>query len=115
MQEKLQNVKEKPQHVRENIAIGISGGITLLVFLGWGASLANSHTFAITPPTNISPDVKEQLAKASEAKNSISDLLGAAGSANTAGKTGTSAPEIKVVDSPTQKKDPTAGQTVIHF
>jgi hypothetical protein len=112
MQEKLQTIKDKPQHVRENIALGISGGITLLVFLGWGASLANSHTFAITSPIPNTPDVASPLAKAGETKQSVSNLLGAVGAVASGSST---EPKIQIVDSPTPSSAPAPEQTVIHF
>ncbi len=112
MQEKLQTIKEKPQHVRENIALAISGGITLIVFLGWGVSLANSHTFAITSPIPTSSDVASPLAKADETKQSVSNLVGAVGAVASGSST---EPKIQIVDSPTQQAAPTPEQTVIHF
>ena len=112
MQEHLDSIKEKPQHVRENIAIAISGGITLLVFLGWAGTLANSHTFAISNPINPTPEVADQLAKASETQHSFSDLLGAAGVAKTSASSG---PTITVVDSPAPEPTVPTNQTVIHF
>lgn len=112
MQEHLDSIKEKPQHVRENIAIAISGGITLLVFLGWAGTLASSHTFAISNPITPTPEVADQLAKAGETKDSFSNLLGAAG---TAGSSASSGPAITVVDSPSPEPSIPANQTVIHF
>lgn len=111
MQEKLEILKNKPQHVRENIAIGISGGITLLVFIGWAGSMAQSHRFAISPIKE-TPGVESPLAKASDAKDSFSNLLGAVGGA---GGKGTSTSNIQIIDSPAPKEESTEGQTVIHF
>lgn len=112
MQEKLEMLKNKPQHVRENIAIGISGGITLLVFIGWAGSMAQSHRFAISPIKE-TPEIVSPLAKASEAKDSFSNLLGAVGA--TSGKEASST-NIQIIDSaPVPKTEPAEGQTVIHF
>lgn len=112
MQEKLQTIKDKPQHVRENIALAISGGITLIVFLGWGVSLANSHTFAISSPVPTSPELTSPLAKADETKKSVSNLVGAVGALSSGSST---EPKIQIVDSPTQISAPEPEQTVIHF
>lgn len=111
MQEKLEILKNKPQHVRENIAIGVSGGITLLVFMGWAGSMAQSHRFAISPIKE-TPGVESPLAKASEAKDSFSNLLGAVG---VAGGNGTSTSNIQIIDSAPAQAEPGPEQTVIHF
>lgn len=112
MQEKLQQIKDKPQHVRENIALGISGGITLLVFIGWAGSLASTHTFAISSPIPASATIASPLAKATETKESFSNLLGAAGAP---GKESMQAPRITIVDSPAEEFTLAPDQTVIHY
>lgn len=112
MQERLQHIKDKPQHVRENIALGISGGITLLVFIGWAGSLASSHTFAISPPLPAGPEITQPLAKVAESKDSFTNLLGAVGGR---GKNSDADPQIIIVDSPTESSAPAPEQTVIHF
>lgn len=110
-QDHIQTLKDKPEHVRQNIAIGVSGGITLLVFVGWLGALSNNHTFALnSAPTT---EIQSPLAKAQETKDTFSNLLGAAGSAF--GAT-TSPSEIKIVDSgPPPLSAPAPEQTVIHY
>ena len=110
-QDHIQTLKDKPEHVRQNIAIGVSGGITLLVFVGWLGALSNNHTFALKPaPTT---EIPSPLAKAQETKDTFSTLLGAAGSAF--GAT-TSPSEIKIVDTqPPARSAPAPEQTVIHY
>ena len=112
LHEKLQVIKAKPQHVRQNIAVGISGGITLLVFVGWLGALSNNNTFALTHGTGT--EVPNPVQKVADAKDTFTSLLGAAGSAF--GAT-TSPSEIKIVDTQAPRPDPTSQpeQTVIHF
>ena len=113
MQERLQAIKDKPQHVRENIALAISGGITLIVFLGWAGSLANSRVFSLNAPITRTADIENPLAKASETKQSVSNLLGAAGASKTKDE---NAPAIQIVDSPAPEKTlQVQEQTIIHF
>ena len=113
MQERLETLKAKPQHVRERIALGVSGGITLLVIIGWAGSLVNANTFALSNDTSGSPEVAEPLKKIAETKNSFGNLLGAVGAADTSTS---SAPQIRIVDSPApESTTPRPEQTVIHF
>ena len=111
LHEKLADLKAKPEHVRQRIAVGVSGVLTLLVFAGWLGALVHNKTLALAPtlPSDV-PNPSEQVA---QTKDNFSNLLGAAGSAF--GAT-TSPSEIKIIDStppPSQQTQPE--QTVIHF
>jgi hypothetical protein len=111
MHEKLQEIKAKPEHVRQNIALGVSGGITLIVFAGWLGALSHNHTFALD--SSVPKEVTAPNEKLAETKSNFSSLLGAAGAAF--GAT-TSPSEIKIIDSaPKTEQQTPSEQTVIHF
>ncbi len=92
----LNRLREKPAHVRHTIALGVSGGITSLVFVGWLAAMTTSGVFAtagssvarsVTPP--------EEVQKSIEASSrNVNSLLGAASAA----LTGSSTSAVEVVD-----------------
>ncbi len=114
-QEHIENLRAKPLHVRENIALAVAGGVTLIVFLGWFAELATSRTFALTPtsPTAAAP-IENPVDKA---KSSFSTLLGAAGAA-TQGDSASPSSGIKILDSESktnQYSQNATDATVIHF
>jgi hypothetical protein len=111
--EVVHHLRTKPQHVRENIAIGTAGGITLVVAIGWLFATAASGTFAWTDSPTADPQVHEAVA---EGSNQFSDLLGAAGAVFGA----TSSPaEITIVDtqvrSTLDQPSVSPEATVIHF
>lgn len=111
----VRTLRAKPLHVRENIAIGVSGGVTLVVALGWLVATAASGTFTLAPTTFANDDAGMKTAVAAS-KTNFSNLLGAAGAAF--GAT-TSAPTITVVDtsvhSTLEDDSVSPEQTVIHF
>lgn len=113
--EVVHTLRQKPQHVRENIALGVSGGITLVVALGWLAATSASGTFALSPSTFGTNDANVSEAVASS-KSNFSELLGAAGAA--LGAT-TTPPTITIVDTEVHSTldNPAlpADATVIHF
>jgi membrane-associated phospholipid phosphatase len=45
--ETVHSLRQKPLHVRENIALGVAGGITAIVAVGWFAATAVSGTFSL--------------------------------------------------------------------
>lgn len=111
--EHLDRLREKPRHVRENITLLVSGGLTLIVFVGWFGALASSDKFALSPTTKESAPIENPAQKAKESWNS---LLGAAGAAQTGGST--SPASITIVDE--ERKDEeysqnATDQKVIHF
>jgi hypothetical protein len=115
--EVVHTLRQKPQHVRENIAIGVSGGITLLVALGWFAATASNGTLSLAPSATFAdaraPGVQEAV---SSSKDNFSQLLGAAGAAMGASS---SPATITVVDtrvhSTLDEQQVAADATVIHF
>ncbi len=47
----IDTVREKPHHVRKQIAFGLAGGITTIIALVWLTASAATGTFAIKTPT----------------------------------------------------------------
>ncbi len=116
--EVVHDLRQKPLHVRQNIALGVAGGVTLVVALGWFAANALGGTFSLAPSTFAStdqnaPNFKEAITQNS---NSFSQLVGAAGAAVGA----TSSPTaITIVDtqvhSTLDSGQSSSDATVIHF
>ena len=114
--EVVHTLRQKPVHVRENIAVGVAGGITVIVTVLWFVANASAGTFSLAPATNLAtnaPDVKQAV---STGKDSVSQLLGAAASAVGA----TSSPaNIEIVNtevhSTLDQDQPDPNATVIHF
>lgn len=94
--EHVNRLREKPHHVRHNIAMGVAFGITGLVALGWMTALATSGTLALE---SNSPEERAADAKLSEtvaeSTNSFSNLMGAAGAAFSMAS---SSPELDIVE-----------------
>ena len=76
----LENLKQKPHHVRERIAFGVSGGVTGLVVLGWLVAMSTSGSFslatksvatAVKPPAEVSQSL-------TQGSSNFSNLMGAA-------------------------------------
>lgn len=110
--EVVSTLREKPEHVRQNMALGVAGGITLMVAVGWFGALSASGTFALAP-TSSDHTVAPQLA---QTKDNFTQLLGAAGAA--IGAT-TSPSTITIVNtevhSTLDSDAPASDATVIHF
>lgn len=112
----LNRLREKPAHVRHRIAVGVSGGVTALVFAGWVMAMGSSGVFAVagssvaksvTPPE----DVQQVFTQGTKGMNS---MLGAA----TAALTGSSTSAVEVVDvrtTSTLEATTTKDATVIPF
>jgi hypothetical protein len=92
----LERIRQKPHHVRRQIAFGTALGITLIVTIGWLGAKAGAGTFALNSPATDAFDTKQAF---SETKSNFSELLGAAGAA---GGATSSAPSIVVVDGETR-------------
>lgn len=113
----IEELRSKPEHVRERIALGSSIGITALVFVGWLTALTTSGAL-VSQPTIADAHEAEQMSAAVEAtKSSFSGLLGAAGAAQSASK---NEGELQIVDATTTttfdtQSDPMEGKTVIPF
>jgi hypothetical protein len=114
--EVVHSLRQKPVHVRENIAFGVAGGITLLVTIGWLGANAASGTFSLAPTTlaeNGNPEVQQAVASG---KDNFNQLLGAASASFGASS---SPATITVVDtnvrSTLDAEEIPSTQTVIHF
>lgn len=115
--EVVHTLRQKPLYVRENIALGVSGGVTLVVALGWLAATAASGTFTLSPTTFAAADSPDVHGAVAASKSNFSQLLGAAGAA--IGATTTAPTTIRVVDtrvhSTLDREQVPVEQTVIHF
>ncbi len=113
----IEELRRKPEHIRQRIAIGSSIGITGLVFVGWLTALTTSGTLA-SQPTIADAHEAEQMSAAVEAtKSNFSELLGAVGSIqapsqNEGGLQIVDATTTTTFDTPS---DPLEGKTVIPF
>lgn len=113
MQERIQDLRAKPEHVRQNIALAVSGGFTLLVIVGWIGALAHDNTFALNRPSDNTGVLAEPSKQIAETQTNFSQLVGAAGAAF--GAT-TSPSAVTIVDSaPKEEVRNAPEQTVIHF
>lgn len=112
----VHGLRQKPQHVRENVAIGVAGGTTLLVAFGWFIAMGASGSFSLAPSKTIASDT-EAAPTSVVSKDSFSNLLGAAGAAMGAAATTTSG--VTIVDTKTSStlEQPAIAPdvTVIHF
>jgi hypothetical protein len=115
--EVVHTLRQKPLHVRENIAIGVAGGFTLLVALGWFAAAASSGTFSLSSNATLANSNTADMQQAvASGKDNFSQLLGAAAASIGASSTPAT---ITVVDtevhSTLDQPQVDANATVIHF
>jgi hypothetical protein len=76
MRHHIENLKQRPEHIRHRVAFGVSAGATALVALVWFAAHAATGTFALSSP------VPEETASTelAGAKTGFSQIAGAIGS-----------------------------------
>lgn len=83
--EVVHTLRQKPLHVRENLALGIAAGITVLVAGVWAVTGAVNGTFSLAPESHLADAASEDARIIQEASQASSDgfsqLLGAAGAA----------------------------------
>lgn len=115
--EVVHTLREKPVHVRENIAFGVAGGVTFIVAVLWFVANSASGTFSLKTPSI--PDASAAGQAVAQGKDGFDQLLGAAGSALGASS---SPAQVEVVDTEVRSTlDNGAGdqnatdQTIIHF
>lgn len=95
LQQHLETLRQKPHHVRHQIAYGVAGGVTALVALVWVTTMATSGSFALKSNEG-APDAGSEVTKAlATSKTTFTELMGAAGAAF--GATSTD-PAISVVE-----------------
>jgi len=94
--EHLDRLREKPHHVRRQIAFGTSVALTALVAIGWMGALVSTPKLAIeNRPQDETLDMSNAL---TDTQSNFSELVGAAGAAFGA----TSSPaRVMVVDTKT--------------
>lgn len=104
MQDFIWKLKQKPEHVRRQITVGASAGITALVAVIWVTTMATSGTFALgTKPANTTganqmPSSDAFALSGTNVKSNFSQLVGAVGSAIS----GTSSqPALTIIDGTT--------------
>jgi hypothetical protein len=98
----IERLREKPEHVRHQIAMGAAFGITGLVALGWMTAMATSGTLALVPDTVAvqGEGSGESLSEAiAEPASALTNLMGAAGAAF--GATSTEA-ALSIIESETR-------------
>jgi hypothetical protein len=86
----IENLKQRPEHVRHRVAIGVSAGVTGLVAVFWLTAHIATGTFALSSPQAAPP------AEMANARGEFSELVGAVG--ETLGATPASEPELTIVD-----------------
>lgn len=94
MRRYVEQLKEKPEHVRHRVALGIAGGTTALVGIIWITALAASGSLALTAPA------EEADSGIAEARSSFNELVGAVGQGFDPAALGDGAdePELTIVD-----------------
>lgn len=75
----INNLRAKPEHVRERIVFGASAGITGLVAAVWLVTMVATGTFSITPAS--SATLASTNGAVQETQSNFSNLVGAAGAA----------------------------------
>lgn len=95
MRHHIENLKQKPEHVRHRVALGVSAGATALVAVIWFVASAATGTFALSSPSATSTSEERDTPSELDAKEGLSQLAGALGSA--VGATSTE-PELTIVD-----------------
>jgi hypothetical protein len=98
MFEHLERLRNKPHHVRRNIALGSAGALTALLAVGWLTATIAGGSLALQPvpldPTGATAAIASSV---SDTSSSFSQLLGAVGAAT--GISGSStAPQLQIVD-----------------
>ena len=98
LKQHLHTLKRQPSHVRERVAVGVSGGITALVAVGWFTAMATSGSFSMAT-SSIAESVRtpqEVTDGVAASSGTFKSLMGAAGEA--LGGKGADAPAISVVE-----------------
>lgn len=98
--EHIDRLREKPEHVRHNIALGVAFGISGLVAVTWMTAMATSGTLALQSNTvDETPEGSEMSAAVVESTSAFSSLMGAAGAAFNATNTDAA---LKIIESETR-------------
>ncbi len=63
MNDLIERMRAKPEHVRKGVALSASAGFTALIALLWGVSLASSGALAIAPSASAEDGIKATFAE----------------------------------------------------
>jgi hypothetical protein len=114
MLQHVERLRTKPLHVRRNIAVGVSTGVTALIAVAWFGTLAATGAFSLAPQPQQAnsvvanaPDIKQAVASA---KTNFSDLLGAAGAASSTSTPATGLTIVETASSTSLDSSAQAGQ-----
>lgn len=113
----IDRLKEKPSHIRERVAFGVSGGVTALVALGWLTAMSSSGAFSLATKS-VAEGVRPPAAVATsinESSSSFKSLLGAAAASLGASTSPSSISVVEVSSSSTLDGQSSSGPTVIPF
>ncbi len=110
MKDLVAKLRQKPEHVRQRIAVGASAGVTAVIAVTWAGTMAATGTFAIAPSGNGSPAAQPDsfALSGTNAESNFSQLMGAVGAA--AGAT-SSEPALTIIDGETTSSFDTAPAT----
>ena len=88
MVEYIGRLRNKPEHVRRRIALGASYALTGLVAAGWLVASVSTGMFDLSSKgsTVAAPEFPDLASSYEEATSGFSNLMGAAGAANTSGE-----------------------------
>lgn len=97
-QEFLDKMREKPEHVRKQVAVGASGVVTGLVALVWFGTLAATGAFTLAPAGEVAqePQAAPVAFTNTNVRSNFQELLGAVGAAT--GATPSEEPGVTVID-----------------
>jgi hypothetical protein len=116
----IDSLRQKPEHVRQRIALAAASAVTGIVALSWAGTLAATGAFSLAPTSRQVPTALVQVtptaAAASDTDTNFNELLGAVG----AGLGTTAKSELTIEDSGTSstldRAAPTASSaTVLTF
>jgi hypothetical protein len=99
MRRHLENLKQKPEHVRHRVALGTAAGMTALTAVIWFGALAASGKLALSP-SETGDNADLDLAEARTGFESLVGAVGEAGNAlsGTPGAAQSDGPALVIVD-----------------
>lgn len=111
LHEHLTTLRQKPEHVRQRVAVGASAGITALIAVVWAGTLVSTGAFALNSGPSQAPAAQNADGFALSGTNVTSNfaqLMGAVGAAT--GAT-TSQPSLTIIDGTTTSSFDTSTTT----
>lgn len=101
MQDYIQKLKQKPEHVRRRIAVGTSASITALVGIIWVTAMTGSGAFALGTGTNAPKQAPSTDAFALDGTNVKSNMSQLTAAVDAATGATTSPASLTIVDGTT--------------